>query len=112
MHSGGGSDGFCIEGPLPPPECIRSLQRYQLRVGDAFTVLGDSSGFLHNRVRDADGACIDSPAPDPLKIGRLPLTAPACDSTTPSPNPCSLTVDHSEKVDLYQPSETGDTCVL
>lgn len=92
--------GFCVEAPLPPAACVTALQRYQVRVGEAFAVVGARSGFLHNRIIDAaTGECIDNPAGNPLNVGRLPLEAPACTGdglTDLSPNPCETTVLQEE----------------
>lgn len=90
--------GVCMEGPIPPAECVAALQRYDLRASDAFTVLGTSSGYVHPIVADANGKCV-APASSVglLKLGRLPLSAPPC-GTDPAlaPNPCLKTVDHAE----------------
>lgn len=91
--------GFCTEGPLPDPDCAAGLLRYQVRVGDAFSVIGEKTGFVHNRVVDpATGQCIDDPDGSALNIARLPLSAPACVGDgidDVSPNPCSTTVSHT-----------------
>ncbi len=104
--------GYCVEGVLPTEECMPVLQRYQVRVGEAFAVIGQSSGFLHHRIRDADtGECIDDPDGNPLLIGRLPLEAPPCEGdglTDITPNPCSTTVEQFEEYNGYDPGE--QTC--
>ncbi len=108
------SAGYCVEAPLPPARCIETLQRYQLRVGDAFTLLGESSGFLHNRVMDSTtGRCVDSTTPNPLNVGRVPLTAPPCTASGPTdlqPNPCSTTVTHSDEAPAYE--LVADVCTV
>lgn len=106
--------GYCVTGPAPPPECVEGLQRYRLRVGEAYALLGEFTGFRHNRIYDeGTGACIDDPTPDPLLVGRVPLTAPPCTGDGPtdlSPNPCSVTVSHTDIIpDL---SFTDGRCVL
>jgi hypothetical protein len=107
------SGGYCIEGVLPPPECIGGLQRYSVHAGDAITVVGDLSGYLHNVIEDeATGACVPDPTASPLLTGRIPLTAPPCpgpdayDQVTP--NPCSTTVVQTEPTPTY----TTGTCDL
>ncbi len=99
------ADGFCDEGVLPPAQCVATLQRYQARVGEAFSLIGERSGFLHNRIVDPNtGECIDDPNGNPLNVGRVPLTAPPCSGDGPTdltPNPCSETVSHAEQVTQY-----------
>lgn len=108
------SDGFCVEAPLPPAECVPVLERYLVSVGGAFRVLGSVSGFLHHRIADpGTGECIDDPNGNPLLIGRLPLTAPPCTGdgmNDLTPNPCSTTVDHTEEIVGYQfiPADPND----
>lgn len=107
------ADGFCVAGQMPPAECASGLQRYRLRVGESFAIVGEYSGFLHNRVVDDAGACVEDPTPDPLKIGRVPLTAPPCEGDGPgdlTPNPCSLTVEHSDIVPDVRFNESAGTC--
>lgn len=104
------SGGYCVEGPLPPGECVESLQRYQARVGEAFAMLGTQTGFLHHRIVDEDtGMCVDDPDGNPLLTGRLPLAAPPCTGdglTDLEPNPCQTTVEHAEQVQLYSDAQT------
>lgn len=105
--------GRCLEGVVPPAECLTGIQRYDLRAGDAFTVLGSASGYLHSIRAAADGTCVPDPSPtaNPLLIGRIPLTAPPCTGTGPtdlSPNPCSETVMHY----IAKPSYVAGTCDL
>ncbi|HUH00967.1 MAG TPA: hypothetical protein VML75_03165 [Kofleriaceae bacterium] len=96
--------GRCVEAPIPPAACVAPVQRYQVRVGGAYAVLGENSGFLHDRVVDpATGECMDDPVGNPLALGRIPLRPPACVGDgfgDVSPNPCSTTVSHSDE---YQP---------
>lgn len=95
-------DHRCVEAPLPPDVCTQTLQSYQVRAGDAFSVLGSRSGYLHHRIEDpATGRCIEDESGNPLAVGRLPLTAPACEGdalTDVTPNPCMTTVEHTETV--------------
>lgn len=104
----------CVEAPLPPAECLAGLQRYQVRVGDAFAVIGELSGFLHGRKVDENtGECIDDPDAHPLMVGRLPLTAPPCVGDGPndvSVNPCTTTVEHAELHTPFMVDDSG-TCV-
>lgn len=104
------SSGYCVAGPLPPPECTGPLQRYQVRVGDAFAVIGSQNGFLHQRIVDPNtGMCIDDPDGNPLMTGRLPLEAPPCAGdgiTDLTPNPCSTTVEHAEQYQMYSNDQT------
>ena len=103
--------GYCVEGILPPLECVQWVQRYQVRAGDAFALVGEDTGFLHNRIVDADtGECVDRPEPSPFNVGRVPLRAPECtDDPATGPNPCSTVVSH---VETYVPFEVAaGTCV-
>jgi hypothetical protein len=91
-------DGVCVEGVVPPSECVAAVQRYQLRVGDAFALVGDRTGFLHDRVLDeATGACVSDPAASPLLVGRVPLRPAPCVDGDPTINPCLTTVTQADK---------------
>jgi len=107
------SGGYCIEAVLPPPECVPGVQRYQVRAGDAITVVGDLSGYLHPIIEDpTTGACVKDINASPLLIGRIPLTAPPCPGPDVydvlTPNPCSTTVVQTEPV----PNYIDDACTL
>jgi len=105
--------GYCMEGVIPPQACVNAPQRYQLRAGEAFAVVGSRTGYLHPIIEDpATGQCITDPNAHPFETGRIPLTAPPCDPAADpltgrlpdgsfAPNPCSLTVDHTETVRAY-----------
>lgn len=95
----------CMEGPLPPKECVAGIQRYDLRASNAFTLVGTQSGYVHSIVSDNDGFCVKNPAASILQVGRIPLKAPPCAPAPPGrtdltgPNPCSTTVtEHYEVV--------------
>ncbi len=96
------SDGYCVAGTVPDEVCMQALQRYEVRVGDAYAVVGSADGFLHSRIRDPDtGACVAGDDSDPLLVGRIPLSVPPCEGdgvTDLSPNPCVATVAHAEEV--------------
>lgn len=109
------SGGYCVESTLPPAACLGALQRYDVRVGDAFAAVGTRTGFLSQRMVDPDtGMCVDDPAAHPLAQGRLPLAAPPCptgDINGPgdldgvealSPNPCAVVVSHAQEDDQDQ----------
>jgi hypothetical protein len=113
------SDGYCMESVTPPQSCINAAQRYELRAGEAFAVLGTRTGYQHPIIADANGNCVRDPNAHPLLAGRIPLSAPACDPTadprtgrridgTYDPNPCELTVDETE----YQLNYVDETCTL
>jgi hypothetical protein len=120
--------GFCMEGIVPPQACINGPQRFEVHAGEAFTVLGSTSGFVHPLIANPaqNGRCERAANASPLQIGRLPLTAPPCDPTAdpitgrlPSgqfePNPCSLTTNHYENRANYVDSTRcilGETQVL
>nr|MBA2539588.1 hypothetical protein [Deltaproteobacteria bacterium] len=117
--TGSGKAGFCMEGVLPPQSCINAPQRYELRVAEAFAVIGQRTGFEHPIIADANGTCVRDATKSPLIAGRIPLTPPACDPTadpltgrlpdgTFEPNPCSLT---TETVDVV-PQYLAGTCDL
>ena len=100
-----GDTNRCMEGVTPPAACVQSVQRYELRAGEAFTVLGTQSGYIHPVIKDPGSErCIvpDAANRNPLQIGRIPLTAPACGSAG-DPNPCLTEVGHVEDAPLYQP---------
>jgi hypothetical protein len=125
---GQASSGFCMEGVVPPQACINASQRYELRVGEAYSVIGSTSGFVHPITADAAGQCVRNPLASHLSIGRLPLvphaplapnTLHVCDPTadpitgktaggTFEPNPCLTSVPHVDVKPLYEPN----TCVL
>ncbi len=112
--TGSGKAGFCMEGVLPPQSCINAPQRYELRAGDAFAVLGQRTGFEHATITDANGACVRDPDASPYLVGRIPLQPPACDPAadplsgrladgTFEPNPCSFTTETVDVVPQYEP---------
>jgi hypothetical protein len=91
-------DLVCVEGGFPPQECLASAQTYEPRAGGAFTVLGTTTGYLHDRVLDVQsGTCVEDAAASPLHVGRFHPVEPACamdddQKLLPTgPNPCSLT---------------------
>ncbi len=117
--TGSGKAGFCMEGVLPPQACINAPQRYEMRVGEAFSVIGQRSGFQHATIADANGNCVRAPGANPYLVSRIPLTPPACDLTaeeisgrkpdgTFEANPCSLTVETVDVVPQYE----ANTCEL
>lgn len=103
----------CMEGPIPPAECVAGVQRYDLRAGEAFTVLGGASGYVHPIIKESatSDKCVRSTAAaDKLKLGRVPLTAPPCGAVVGAePNPCVKDVTHSEKRATY--AFDGAQCV-
>jgi hypothetical protein len=111
--------GYCMEGVIPPQSCVNAPQRYELRAGEAFALLGTRSGFQHPLIADAGGSCVRDPDANPYLVGRVPLRAPPCDPAadprtgqlpdgTFEPNPCQLTVDETE----YQLNYVPGTCSL
>jgi hypothetical protein len=112
-------NGTCMEGVIPSQSCVNAAQRYELHASEAFTVVGNASGYVHPIIADASGVCVKDPDANPNQIGRIPLSAPACDpSADPrtgelpgggfDANPCELTVDETE----YQPTyPTQGSCV-
>jgi hypothetical protein len=100
------NQGFCIEGVIPPAECVSTVQRYTVRASDAFVVIGARTGYLHNRIADPEsGECVADPDANPLLVGRIPLTAPPCTGDgldAVSPNPCSTTVTQAEVVAPFE----------
>jgi hypothetical protein len=99
--------GRCVEGVVPPLQCLPGLQRYELHAGRAFSVVGSLTGYQHPlRVDPATDTCVRDPAANPLQIGRIPLTAPPClgDKLVDlSPNPCSTVVSQTELQSNYDP---------
>jgi hypothetical protein len=113
------SNGTCMEGVIPPQACVNAPQRYELRVHDAFSMVGSKTGFTHPIIQDTNGGCVKDPTASPLQVGRLPLHAKPCDPTadprtgkrmdgTFEPNPCELTVDETEN----QPNYLAGTCTF
>ena len=111
--------GYCMEGVVPPQSCVNAPQRYELRAGEAFTVLGTRQGYIHPIIADAGGNCVKDVNASPYQVGRIPLDAPACDpladprtgrkpDRTFEPNPCKTTVKETE----YQLNYVGETCML
>jgi hypothetical protein len=114
-------NGFCMEGVIPPQSCINGPQRFDVRAGQAFAMLGAKSGYLHPIIADANGNCIKDPKASPYLVGRIPLVAPPCDPTAdprtgklPSgafdANPCSLTIDQTELEPVF--ATPGQSCTL
>lgn len=95
------SAGRCVEGVLPPSACLGAVQRYQMRVGGAFSLLAEDDGFQHSVVAKAGtGTCVQSATSHPLAIGRIPLRPAPCDDDDDpltGPNPCQTTVSHTEE---------------
>ena len=111
--------GYCMEGVIPPQSCVNGPQRYEMRVGEAFAVLGSRQGFIHPIIADAGGNCVRDPDANPFQIGRMPLSAPDCvagaDPRTGQlpgggfePNPCKTKVDETE----FQLNYVAGTCTL
>ena len=108
-----GDSGFCVEGDIPPEVCLEGSERFQLRVGDAYAVVGEESGFAHAQVADGDsGECVESEDAGPLETSRIPVhDLPECeeDQDGLAPNPCRVAVGHHE---LHREYEVQDgTCV-
>ena len=72
------SGGFCVEGVIPPEECLPALQRVDLRAGNSFAVVGSSSGFYHRRIAGPGGQCDTDLTRSALLNGRIPLVASDC----------------------------------
>lgn len=116
-------NGTCMEGTVPDAQCISGLQRYDLRAADSFLVIGvsgtldsfhsaGSTGYRHAIVAETGtGKCVKDPAASPLQIGRIPLTAPACDPGNPAINPCSETIPHMETQSTFDASCTATSTV-
>ena len=111
--------GYCMEGVMPPQACVNAPQRYELRAGEAFAVVGSRHGFLHPIIADAGDVCVADPAANPLQVGRIPLDPPDCDPTADprtgklpdgsfDANPCKVTVQETE----YQLNYVAGTCTL
>jgi hypothetical protein len=94
---------------------VNAPQRFELRSHEAFTVIGERTGYLHREKADSGGNCVIDPTASPLLAGRIPLDAPACDPATDprtgkkpngdyDVNPCKLTVVESELAPSYIPN--------
>jgi hypothetical protein len=110
-----------MEGIEPPQACLNGPQRYVVRAGEAFAVIGQHSGFVHPIIQSPvdPNRCIVDPnlAKDPLSIGRIPLNPPACQTPPPTDadypftgrtgpstfeaNPCLVTVSQFETDQAY-----------
>lgn len=114
--------GVCYDGVIPPQACVNAPQKYELRASEAFTVIGDHTGYRHDIIADSTGACIHDPSPSasPYNRSRIPLRAPACSPDanpftgqlpdgTFEPNPCSLTAPQFEDASMFQ---SGSCTVL
>ena len=66
---------------MPPQACVNAPQRYELRAGEAFAVVGSRQGYMHPMIADSAGVCVRDPSANPLMVGRIPLDAPPCDPT-------------------------------
>nr|MBA3462001.1 hypothetical protein [Deltaproteobacteria bacterium] len=107
---------ICMDSVIPPQSCVNAPQRYELRAGEAFTMVGTRSGYIHSTILDtATGKCVKDPAASPFDIARVKLAPPPCDPNADprtgllpdgsyDANPCSLTVDHTETIPVYIPN--------
>ncbi len=64
-----------INAPLPDPLCFPYAVEYRIRASGQWLIHGQTTGFLHHRIANADGECFESPTP--TECG--PIT---CDSDT------------------------------
>ena len=101
-----GGSGRCVEGAIPPLQCVSALQRYEVDAGRAFVVVGSRSGYLHSVIQGANDECVVDPNASPLQTGRIPLTGlPPCpatdDVTTISPNPCTTSVTQVDSEPVF-----------
>jgi hypothetical protein len=115
-----GTDGWgrCVEGVVPPLQCVRGRQRYVLRATDAFVITHTPTGntstpalpalYDHAIVADGAGACVRDPAANPVKVSRVPLRPAPCTGDASSPNPCLTQVTNREEVPIYV--EGGEVC--
>jgi hypothetical protein len=120
LHPGAAPQmGYCMEGVVPPQSCVNAPQRYELRAGEAFTMLGSRQGYMHPIIADSGDVCVRNPNAPPALIGRIPLDPPACDpfadprtgkktDGTYDANPCKVTVDETE----YQLNYNAGSCTL
>ncbi len=117
-------EGTCMEGTVPDAQCLAGLQRYDLRVSDAFVVIGTtqsldgfhyggSSGYQHSVVAEGpNGQCVNKQAQSPLKVGRIPLNPPPCDDANPAINPCTKTISHAESQSTFDGTCTATSTEL
>ena len=86
--------GRCMLAPVPSPECMAGLQRYELRGGDTFMVLSSLGTFEHRqRVEEGTGRCVEDTSKSPLIGNRIRRIEPDCQGEEVSivaPNPCHL----------------------
>jgi hypothetical protein len=114
-------NGACMEGIIPPQSCVNAPQRFDMRAGEAFAMLGTKSGYRHAIIADASGNCVKDATASPYLVGRIPLVAPPCDPTADprtgalpaggfEPNPCSVTTDQVELEPVF--AAPGQSCTL
>lgn len=108
----------CVEGVIPPQECINGPQRYIVRATDAFTVIGSVSGYVHSIVPDMNDHCVrKTGSATSVDIGRIPLKAEACSADADpitgatmagfEANPCSHQVTNYENLPQFAPGTCG-----
>src|SRR5690606_22807050 len=71
--------GYCMEGVVPPQACVNSPQRYELRAGEAFALLGSRQGYIHSIIADSAEVCVRDPNANPYQVSRGPLDPPDFD---------------------------------
>ncbi|MEO7734068.1 MAG: hypothetical protein ABIY55_24100 [Kofleriaceae bacterium] len=119
-------DGMCMESVLPSQSCVNGPQRFDLRAGEAFTLIGLRSGYVHSVTESGTGAdphaCVKQPVAGSIDVSRIPLHAKPCDPLADKitgaigdpaahifePNPCSTTVDQVDDAPNYLPAIPGD----
>jgi hypothetical protein len=105
--------GYCVEGVVPPLQCVRGRQRYLLRGTDAFVITHVAAGdtgpatYDHAIVADSAGACVRDPAANRLQVSRIPLRPAPCTDDGSSPNPCFTQVEHTEDYLKYETSDVA-----
>lgn len=98
------SSGRCIYAPLPPGECVGALQRYEVRAGDAFSIVSSNGEYRSRQVRASDGRCVPDESASPLWVNRFHRVEPLCtdlSATATGPNPCVIP-------DLWEPLLNAD----
>ena len=107
-------ENVCVEGTVPSRLCLQSTQRYQIRGGNAFVVVGSVSGYQHQQIAEPEsGICIKDPLGHPLLRGRIPLRPEPCIASANSldnPNACSVELEDTELRVVYE--EDNNLCAL
>ena len=72
--------GFCVEAPVPNPDCLAETSIYRVQAGKSFLVQGSFAPSFASTV-NSDGRCEPLSSRNPRFANRIPLSAPHCANT-------------------------------